>query len=114
MGCDNRMLPIGANFPSDKSDKRCWCGEVEDSQYIYIRKYWTDKVNKRPICPNYIKFKINYKQRQDYKIKHQSEQEKNEREKTMRSHNVIHCSGLLSKVKEVNININFASTCTLI
>ena len=77
----NRMLPIGANFPSDKSDKRCWCGEVEDSQYIYIRKYWTDKVNKRPICPNYIKFKINYKQRQDYKIKHQSEQEKNERKK---------------------------------
>ena len=42
----NRMLPIGANFPSDKSDKRCWCGEVEDSQYIYICKYWTDKVNK--------------------------------------------------------------------
>ena len=91
----NRMLPIAANFPADKSDKRCWCGEVEDSQHIYICKYWTDKSEHTPfemifsenmpkLVQVYKQFEIKYKERQDYKIK--SEREEENYEKT---HHVI-------------------------
>ena len=86
----NRMLPIVANFSSDKSDKRCWCGEVEDSQHIYICKYWTDKSEQMPfemiysentpkIVQVYKQFKINYKLREDYEIENQSREENKEK-----------------------------------
>ena len=31
----NRMLLIPANFPLGSEEKRCWCGEIENTKHIY-------------------------------------------------------------------------------
>ena len=38
----NRMLPISANFPIKGDEKKCWCGENEDTKHIYHCKYWNN------------------------------------------------------------------------
>ena len=84
----NRMLPIAVNFPSKTSEKSCWCGKVEDTQHIYICRYWTDESEKTPFeliykenMPKLVKvykqFEINYKRRQEYENEIKDEQRKN-------------------------------------
>ena len=75
----NRMLPIPTNFPSNKNkdDTRCWCGETEDTEHIYLCKYWTEQSGQYPFdiiytdnMPKLVKvydqFKDNYKKREEY------------------------------------------------
>ena len=84
----NRMLPIAVNFPSKTIEKSCWCGKVEDTQHIYICRYWTDQSEKTPFeliykenMPKLVKvykqFEINYKRRQEYENEIKDEQRKN-------------------------------------
>ena len=82
----NRMLPIEANFPSKNSEKRCWCGEKEDSKHIYICKKWKGENEQIPyemiytdhlptLVQVYKQFEINFKRREEYESKYQTEKE---------------------------------------
>ena len=80
----NRMLLIPANFPLGSEEKRCWCGEIENTKHIYVCKYWSKESEKTSfemiytdnisqLKKVYYQFDANYKRRENY----QSEQVKN-------------------------------------
>ena len=45
----NQMLPIPANFPLVIEEKRCWCGEIENTKHIYLCKYWSQENEEKKI-----------------------------------------------------------------
>ena len=85
----NRMLPIPANFPFGIEEKRCRCGEIENTKHIYICKYWSEENEKTSfemiytddvlqLKKVYVQYELNYKIREKY----QNEQEKIKNEAT--------------------------------
>ena len=85
----NRMLPITDNFPLGNEEKRCWCGEIENTKHIYVCKYWSKEKEKTSfemiytydvsqLKKVYIQYELSYKTREKY----QSEQEKIKNEAT--------------------------------
>ena len=75
----NRMLPIAINFPNNqnKGNTTCWCGEMEDTEHIYLCKYWTEQSeqysfnniytdNMPKLVKVFCQFKDNYKKRKEF------------------------------------------------
>ena len=84
----NRMLPIPDNFPLGMEEKRrCWCGEIENTNHIYVCKYWSKENEKTSFQKMYTddisqlkkvftQFELSYNMRENYQI--QQEKIKNE------------------------------------
>ena len=39
----NRMVCLPVNFPQNKMEMKCVCGQREDMHYVYKCKYWNTK-----------------------------------------------------------------------
>jgi hypothetical protein len=39
----NRMIDISENLPSNQEIEKCWCGEIESMEHIYMCKEFNDE-----------------------------------------------------------------------
>ena len=76
-GIRNRMISLPVNFPQNKMEIKCVCGQREDMQHVYQCKYWNTEQetteyemiyrdNVKQQVNVYKRFRSNYENRKTY------------------------------------------------